>query len=211
MPRGSKPGERRGGRQRGTPNKKTALRNAALAAAAANPDISPRDFLLAAMRDPSTPGDRRVKIALLLVRQANENPPSAHRQGPTQSGELIDGASSLLDGIVANALREDYHHLTELQKSVDPGRRDKLSSAEIEEESTLRARIADRASEIGCPKGYGPTHRKGQGSRTGAGGPEQLLGEFPQGGLFRGAEVTKECPYGSPLSNKTQAGFCFSP
>ena len=35
MPRGSKPGERRGGRQRGTPNKKTALKNAALAAAAA--------------------------------------------------------------------------------------------------------------------------------------------------------------------------------
>jgi hypothetical protein len=35
MPRGSKPGERRGGRQRGTPNKKTALKNAALAAAGA--------------------------------------------------------------------------------------------------------------------------------------------------------------------------------
>jgi hypothetical protein len=31
MPRGSKPGERRGGRQRATPNKKTALTNAALA------------------------------------------------------------------------------------------------------------------------------------------------------------------------------------
>jgi hypothetical protein len=34
MPRGSKLGERRGGRQRGTPNKKTALKNAAIAAAA---------------------------------------------------------------------------------------------------------------------------------------------------------------------------------
>jgi hypothetical protein len=51
MPRGSKPGERRGGRQRGTPNKKTAHKNAALAAAAANPDISPLDFLLGIMRD----------------------------------------------------------------------------------------------------------------------------------------------------------------
>jgi hypothetical protein len=30
MPRGSKPGERRGGRQRGTPNKSTALKKAAL-------------------------------------------------------------------------------------------------------------------------------------------------------------------------------------
>ena len=46
MPRESEPGERRGGRQHGTPNKKTALRNAALAAAAANPEILPLDFLL---------------------------------------------------------------------------------------------------------------------------------------------------------------------
>jgi putative SOS response-associated peptidase YedK len=45
MPRGSKPGERRGGRQRGTPNKKTALINAAFAATASNPDMSPLDFL----------------------------------------------------------------------------------------------------------------------------------------------------------------------
>jgi hypothetical protein len=165
MPRGSKPGERRGGRQRGTPNKKTALRKAALAAAAANPDISPRDFLLAAMRDATTPGDRRVKIALVLVRQTNENPASAHRHRPTQSGELIDGASSLVDAVVANALREDYHRLTEFQKSVHPGRRDKLSPAEIEEESTLRARIADRAREIGCSKGYGPKQERNDESR----------------------------------------------
>jgi hypothetical protein len=47
MPRGSKPGERRGGRQPGTPNKKTALVNAAFDAATSNPDLSPLDFLLA--------------------------------------------------------------------------------------------------------------------------------------------------------------------
>jgi hypothetical protein len=46
MPRGSGPGERRGGRQRGTPNKKTALRNAAITAAAANPNMTPLDFLM---------------------------------------------------------------------------------------------------------------------------------------------------------------------
>src|SRR6478672_4678050 len=43
----------RGGRQRGTLNKKTVLRNVALAAAASDPDISPLDFLLGVMRDPS--------------------------------------------------------------------------------------------------------------------------------------------------------------
>jgi hypothetical protein len=51
MPRGSKPGERRGGRQKGTPNKKTALRNAALSAAAADPNLSPLDYLLSVMGD----------------------------------------------------------------------------------------------------------------------------------------------------------------
>ena len=53
MPRGSKPGERRGGRQRGTSNKKTALISAAFAATASRPDLLPLDFLLGVMRDPS--------------------------------------------------------------------------------------------------------------------------------------------------------------
>ena len=39
--RGSRPGERRGGRQKGTPNKKTALTQAAIAARAANENLSP--------------------------------------------------------------------------------------------------------------------------------------------------------------------------
>ena len=99
MPRGSKPGERRGGRQRGTPNKKTALKNAALAAAAANTDISPRDFLLGIMRDPTTSSDLRVKIALVVVRLTHAKPAIARRHDPTQSGELIDCTGSLIDAI----------------------------------------------------------------------------------------------------------------
>src|SRR5258707_6796735 len=63
MPRGSKPGERRGGRQRGTPNKKKALRNAALAAASAKPDISPLEALLGIMRDPNVSSEWSIKVA----------------------------------------------------------------------------------------------------------------------------------------------------
>ena len=63
MPRGSKPGERRGGRQRGTPNKKTVLRNAASDAAAADPNSSPLNFFLRLMRDPNLPADLRVDMA----------------------------------------------------------------------------------------------------------------------------------------------------
>ena len=64
MPRGSKPGERRGGRQRGTPNKTTALKNAVLCAAAAKPNASPLDFMLGLMRDPKVPTDVRVEMAM---------------------------------------------------------------------------------------------------------------------------------------------------
>ena len=63
MCRGSNPGERRGGRQLGTPNKKTALRNAAIAAAAANPNLSPLDFLLNLMSDGNTPQGLQLQIA----------------------------------------------------------------------------------------------------------------------------------------------------
>ena len=67
MPRGSKPGERRGGRQRGTPNKKTVLRNAAISAAATNPNISPLDFLLGLMRDSNLPLEYRAKVAMTAL------------------------------------------------------------------------------------------------------------------------------------------------
>src|SRR5215831_9713785 len=63
MPRGSKPGERRGGRQRGTPNKSTVLKNAAIAAAASDPNLSPLDFLLKLMRQGDLPLELRVTVA----------------------------------------------------------------------------------------------------------------------------------------------------
>ena len=64
MPRGSKPGERRGGRQKGTPNKKTVLKDAVFLAAAAGADVSPLDFMLGLMRDPKVPVDLRLDMAV---------------------------------------------------------------------------------------------------------------------------------------------------
>jgi hypothetical protein len=51
MPKGSKPGERRGGRQRGTPNKKTLLRNAEIKAISGKPDLTPLDYFLGVMQN----------------------------------------------------------------------------------------------------------------------------------------------------------------
>jgi hypothetical protein len=63
MLRGSRPGERRGGRQRGTPNKSTVLKYAAISAASSGPNSSPLDFLLGLMWDPNLPADLRVEMA----------------------------------------------------------------------------------------------------------------------------------------------------
>jgi hypothetical protein len=63
MSRGSKPGERRGGRKLGTPNKKTLLRNAFIDAVAADPNLLPLDFFLRLMHQPTLPLAIRVHAA----------------------------------------------------------------------------------------------------------------------------------------------------
>jgi len=85
VPRGSKPGERRGGRQRGTPNKSTALKNAAIAAAASDPNLSPLDLLLNLMRQRDLPLEYRVTIAQQALPFAHAKPkalrPTKHAYG----------------------------------------------------------------------------------------------------------------------------------
>ena len=62
--RGSRPGERRGGRKKGTPNKKTAYVRAVMAAHAASPYATPMEVMLAVMRDPYVALEMRVKMGL---------------------------------------------------------------------------------------------------------------------------------------------------
>jgi hypothetical protein len=163
MPRGSKPGERRGGRQRGTPNQKTALRNAALAAAAANPALLPLEFLLGIMRDSNVPSEMRIKVAQATLPFVHARPGSARCGDPAGTATPIDGTSAFtIDNAGAKALRDDYHRLSELvhKKCGDP-----LSAAEVEEESRLRARIEVMARAIGCPAGYGLKQAQRDSSR----------------------------------------------
>jgi hypothetical protein len=74
MPRGSKPGERRGGRQRGTPNKSTALKNAAFTAAVTDPNLMPLDFFLTVMRQADLPREFRVAAAQQPLPLAHRKP-----------------------------------------------------------------------------------------------------------------------------------------
>jgi hypothetical protein len=63
MPRGSKPGERRGGRRRATPNKRTVLTDRILAAASCNPTATRHELLLILAKDQAVPADIRIVIA----------------------------------------------------------------------------------------------------------------------------------------------------
>ncbi len=63
MPRGSKIGERRGGRQRGTPNRRTVLADRILAIASAHPTTSACQLVDILAKDQKLPADIRMVIA----------------------------------------------------------------------------------------------------------------------------------------------------
>src|SRR5271156_3933668 len=63
MPRGSKPGERRGGRKRTTPNRRTVLADRILAAASDNPTATRHELLLILLKDQVLPAGTRMDIA----------------------------------------------------------------------------------------------------------------------------------------------------
>lgn len=63
MPRGSKPGERRGGRQRTTPNRRTVLADRILAAVLGHPTATWQQLVVILLEDSTLPADVRMAIA----------------------------------------------------------------------------------------------------------------------------------------------------
>jgi transcriptional regulator with XRE-family HTH domain len=85
MPRGSKPGERRGGRKTGTPNKKTLLRSAFIDAVAADPNLQPLDFFLRLMHQSTLTLDIRVRAAEAALPYMHARPrPTKKQDGDAQ-------------------------------------------------------------------------------------------------------------------------------
>jgi hypothetical protein len=107
MPRGSKPGERRGGRHRATPNKRTVLTDRILAAASTHPSASWHELLAILVKDQALPADIRIAVARkpLPVRASRSTDTHAARSSarPSTSGTpLLD----LLFSIVQDATVE---------------------------------------------------------------------------------------------------------
>ena len=140
MPRGSKPGERRGGRQRGTPNKKTALVIAAFDAAASNADLTPLDFLLGVMRDSSLSPDLRMKAAQAAAPYVHAKPGGSPTPDSAVSAKPIDPAN--YGPREARKDQDRLHHFYCKRISPPSCGGGALSESEDAEEAQLTARIA---------------------------------------------------------------------
>lgn len=99
MPRGAGPGERRGGRQKGTPNKKTLLRAETLARLSIE-GSDPVDFMLNVMRNPHVPLDMRLDAAAKVAPFVHPRLQAVmHAEQPSGKSELqelleeLDGTS----------------------------------------------------------------------------------------------------------------------
>ena len=193
MPRGSKPGERRGGRQRGTPNKATVAKTAALKAASADPAVTPLQFLLGVMRDPKSPTDLRIQVARAAA-------PLVHgklRTSPVDTvGRVgaIESEGFTIDIEEAKALRNSQHRLGsllgkrhELSKNGGP-----LTAAETAEESELRAMISKKSAALVCPPGYGPQDATEDSNRLHQLNCKRLSPPFCGGGELKGADDEEE-------------------
>jgi hypothetical protein len=67
MPRGSAPGERRGGRRKGTPNRRTVLFEEAIKHAVVSGDGDAVDFLTRIYRNPDIPLSVRIDCAKVVA------------------------------------------------------------------------------------------------------------------------------------------------
>src|SRR5271170_111534 len=115
MPRGSKPGERRGGRQRNTPNRRTVLADRILAAVSGHPTASWRQLVIILVKDRALPADVRMAMARDLPAHTSRSANTRSRRSSVrkrQQTELASPASSapspatgLLQGDTTGALQ----------------------------------------------------------------------------------------------------------
>ena len=86
MARGSQPGERRGGRKKGTPNKATEKREEKIAESG----LTPLDYMLEVLRDPETKLEDRKWAAAAAAPYVH-----ARLQSTTVKGDGPDGVISV--------------------------------------------------------------------------------------------------------------------
>ena len=193
MPRGSKPGERRGGRKKGTPNRATTAKVAALNAASADLGATPLSFLLSVMRDASVSTDLRISVAKTAARLVHGRGNAAPVQSRNaEVGSEPDGFT--IDIADAKALRDIEHRLSVfLRKRYGPSENGGLlTAAEIAEEAELDGVFSKRAAALVCPPDYGPGNATTDSNRLHRLNCKRLSPPSCGGGELKGAEDDEE-------------------
>ena len=98
--RGSSPGERRGGRRKGTPNRATAAKAAEIAASG----MTPLDYMISVMRDETAARPERLEAAAKAAPYVHPRLSAIEYTGPAEPEEDVD--LSELDQEDRDALRK---------------------------------------------------------------------------------------------------------
>jgi hypothetical protein len=148
-PGGSKPGERRGGRAPGTPNRATAIIAAAMDAVAANglkqPDITPLEFMLGMMADPKVDPSLRFKAAQASAMYVHPKPMTSPTDPADGAKMVINGDDDALRAKFEAASRRisELDGLRRLVRTFDKPPPGPLTAAEKVELEELKAWQAD--------------------------------------------------------------------
>jgi hypothetical protein len=154
--RGSRPGERRGGRKKGTLNKKTACARAMLAAHSNNPNATPMDVILAVMRDPHVAVETRVTMALTAL-------PHLHRK-------LLAGESASIienESLAARRRKENLSMDTpRLDEPLIERRGNEAAAMKNGEARSSKSETASRVAEVPAASAEVPIPAPQEGNGT---------------------------------------------
>jgi hypothetical protein len=166
------------------------MKKAALAAASADPTITPLQFLLGVMRDPQVPTDLRIRVARAAA-------PLVHGKSGIAAPEV--SSAGVIDGFTvdieeAEALRDIEHRLSAfLRKRYAPSENGgPLTDAEIVEETELDAMFHKRAAACECPPGYGESDAAKDSNRLHQLNCKRMSPPSCGGGQLKGADDEEE-------------------
>jgi hypothetical protein len=166
------------------------MKKAALAAASADPTITPLQFLLGVMRDPQAPTDLRIRVARAAAPLVHAKPGIA--SPGVGKADAIDGFTIHIEE--AKALRDIEHRLAVfLRKRYGPSENGgPLTDAEIVEESELDAVFHKRAAALVSPPGYGASEAMKDRNRLHQLNCKRLSPASCGGGELKGADDEEE-------------------
>ena len=162
MPRGSKPGERRGGRKTGTPNKKTLLRSAFIDAVAADPNVLPLDFFLRLMHQSTLPPNIRVRAAeaALPFMHARPRPTKKPQIAQPEHGDAQPRVKLLRKTDVNPCDLDELHLGPEFQDGATSATIPMAQRCSLGRPSHPKARASPISSNLPCGMMWPSLHRK---------------------------------------------------